>query len=192
MPAQPRAIFRIDPLSNRLAMAPRPALLALLVLLAACARTADVPTVPVGRFYGAYVGHGLSGAPTDSQLAALTPHLSDTLRGLLAAARRAHDEEARTAPVEKPSFTDGDLFSSLFEGPTRYEVLVADTSGPPYRVPVRLTYDGATPAVSWTDTALVVRENDRLVVGDIVFGGAWEFGNRGSLRKGLEQALRPN
>jgi len=102
------------------------------------------------------------------------------------------DEEASTAPGEKPSFTDGDLFSSLFEGPTRYEVLVADTSGPPYRVPVRLTYDGATPAVSWTDTALVVRENDRLVVGDIVFGGAWAFGNKGSLRKGLEQALRPH
>lgn len=168
----------------------RPALIASLVLLGACARTADVPTVPVGRFYGAYVGHGISGAPTDSQLSALTPHLSDTLRGLLAAARRVRDEEARMAPGEKPSFADGDLFSSLFEGPTRYEVLPADTSGPPYRVPVRLTYDGATPAVSWTDTALVVRENDRLVVGDIAFGGTWDFGNKGALRRGLEQALR--
>lgn len=170
-------------------MAPRAALLGFL-LLGACARRSDVPTVPVGLFYGAYVGHGVSGAPTDSQLAALAPHLSDTLHGLLAAARQAHDEDARTAPGEKPSFTDGDLFSSLFEGPTRYEVLPADTAGPPYRVPVRLTYDGATPAVTWTDTALVVRENDRLVVGDIAFGGTWDFGNKGSLRRGLEQALR--
>jgi hypothetical protein len=170
-------------------MPPRPALLALLGLLGACARTDGVLTVPVGRFYGAYVGHRISGAPTDSQLAALTPHLSDTLRGLLAAARRMHDAEARRAPGEKPSFTDGDLFSSLFEGPSRFEVLVADTSGPPYRVPVRLSYDGATPPVTWTDTALVVRENDRLVVGDIVFGGTWDFGNKGSLRRGLEQAL---
>jgi hypothetical protein len=35
-----------------------------------------------------------------------------------------------------------------------------------------------------------VRENDRLVVGDIAFGGTWDFGNKGSLRHGLEQALR--
>ena len=151
---------------------------------------ADVPTVPVGLLYGAYVGHGVSGAPTDSQLTALAPHISDTLRGLLAATRRVRDEEARASPDEKPSFADGDLLSSLFEGPSRYEVLPADTAGPPYRVPVRLTYDGTTPSVTWTDTAIVVRENDRLVVGDITFGGTWEFGNKGSLRQGLEQALR--
>jgi hypothetical protein len=37
--------------------------------------------------------------------------------------------------------------------------------------------------------ARLVHENDRLVVGDIAFGGMRDFRHKGSRRRGLEQAL---
>ena len=122
----------------------RPALaviLAALAALAACAR-ADSPAAPelpgraVRAFYAERQRLGVAGAPNAEQLAALAPLVSDTLRALLDAARRLRDAESARAPEEKPPFVEGDLFSSLFEGPTAFAV---DTSALGPRVPVRLT-----------------------------------------------------
>jgi hypothetical protein len=154
----------------------------------------------VADFYAALAAQRPSGAPTDAQRAALAPLLSAELIGLLQRADAARTAARAAAPTEKPPFTDGDMFSSLFEGPTGHEVGVpvsgADAPGGrlgDLRVPVTLTHaaDAATggKATTWTDTVLLREENGRFVVTDILFGGGWDFANKGSLLAGLRAGL---
>ncbi len=119
-------------------------------------------------FYAALASLRPSGAPADAQRAALSPLLSAELIGLLQRADAARALARAAAPTEKPPFTDGDLFSSLFEGPTGYAV------GKP---------------VTWTDTVLLREENGRFVVADIAFGGDWDFANKGSMLAALHAGL---
>ena len=105
------------------------------------------------------------------------------------------------APTEKPPFTDGDLFSSLFEGPTAFTVgkAVSAAAAPGGRlgdlqVPVDLVHTidpaagGGEPA-TWTDTVLLREENGRFVVADIAFGGGWDFANKGTMIAALRAGL---
>jgi hypothetical protein len=206
---------------------PRAALVAALILpaLAACGRT-PAPTAPaptaaapaaaeptlgatlpatapekvVADLYGALATLRPSGAPTEAQRAALAPLLSSELVGLLSRADTARATARAAAPTEKPPFTDGDLFSSLFEGPTAHAI-GAPVSGAAVpggrlgdlRVPVTLTHV-ADPAAggkstTWTDTVLLREENGRFVVADIAFGGDWDFANKGSLVAALRAGL---
>jgi hypothetical protein len=201
----------------------RAALVAALILpaLAACGRTpspaASAPAVAeptvgatlpaaapekiVADFYGALATLRPSGAPTEAQRAALAPLLSSELVGLLSRADTARATARAAAPTEKPPFTDGDLFSSLFEGPTAHEI-GTPVSGAPLpggrlgdlRVPVTLTHvadpatGGGTPT-TWTDTVLLREENGRFVVADIAFGGDWDFANKGGLVAALRAGL---
>lgn len=143
----------------------------------------------VERFYEVTIGSRLSGAPAPEALRRLTPYLSDTLSALLAQARRRHDADVARAPDEKPAFAEGDLFSSLFEGPTAVQVLATDSLGSRYRVTVRLTDNRPTPAVSWTDVVVLSPERDRPVIDDIEYGGTWDFASKGTLRANLVAAL---
>lgn len=152
------------------------------VALAACAPGgADSPAEVVAGFYRTRVAISTAGVPTPAQLDTLAPFLSAQLRLLLQEARSLHDAEAAANPDEKPSFADGDLFSSLFEGPTGFVVLANAAAGTTLRVPVELRDDRALPPVTWTDTVVVQEEGGRLVVADIVYGATWDFANRGSL-----------
>ncbi len=195
------------------------ALLAL-PLLAACGRdpsptapTADAPfadapaaALPVvapervvADFYAALASLRPSGAPTDAQRAALSPLLSAELIGLLQRADAARAVARASAPTEKPPFTDGDLFSSLFEGPTGHAVgkAVSGAGAPGGRigdllVPVTLTHatdPAAGKPTTWTDTVLLREENGRFVVADIAFGGDWDFANKGSMLAALRAGL---
>lgn len=159
-----------------------------LLIVGACQSAPSAKTV-VEQFYAAVIAGRVTGAPTAEQLASLTPYVSDTLRALLAAARQQHDADAARSPDEKPAFADGDLFSSLFEGPSAVEV-VADSARGPQRVLVtRMTYGGAEPPVTWTDRVIVTTERDRPVIDDVEYGGQWGFASKGTLRTSLESAL---
>jgi hypothetical protein len=165
------------------------------VLLGAITACAGAPqsdaTSVVEQFYAATIAGGVSGAPTPEQLATLAPYLSDTVRSLLAAARRQHDADLAREPDEKPSFVEGDLFSSLFEGPTAVEVLGDSARGPARVVTARMTYAGADPPATWTDHVVVTTERGRSVIDDIEYGGQWGFASKGSLRSSLAAALGP-
>jgi hypothetical protein len=162
---------------------------------------AAAPERVVADFYGALATLRPSGAPTEAQRAALAPLLSSELVGLLSRADTARATARAAAPTEKPPFTDGDLFSSLFEGPTAHQVgaPVSGAAVPGGRlgdltVPVTLTHvadpatGGGTPT-TWTDTVLLREENGRFVVADIAFGGGWDFANKGSLVAALRAGL---
>ena len=165
-------------------------LLLLLIPLGACQTKSSTTTV-VEQFYATTIGAQMTGAPTPEQLTTLTPYVSDTLRALLAGARRQHDADAARSPDEKPAFADGDLFSSLFEGPNAAEVVADSARGDQRVVLVRMTYRGAEPAVTWIDRVVLTTERDRPVIDDIEYGGQWGFASKGTLRKSLEAALAP-
>ncbi|MBK7348451.1 MAG: hypothetical protein IPJ95_10400 [Gemmatimonadetes bacterium] len=165
-------------------------LLPLLALLAACRPApAEAPDALVSRFYGAVIASRETGAPTAAALAAWRPMLSDTLRSLLEAARAHRDADAARAPDEKPAFAEGDLFSSLFEGPTSVTVTAVDSAPGAWRVTVLMRYAGATPEAEWTDTVQVIEQHGRRVIDDVAYGGTWDFASQGRLRRALASAL---
>lgn len=162
----------------------------LLALGAACSESpADSPVAVVTSLYGLLHERGTTGAPSPAELEVLLPLLSDSLATLLKGARALHDADARRTPNGKPSFADGDLFSSLMEGPSSLKVERVRQVDGTHLLPVRFTYNEGGQPESWIDTVVVVRERDRFVVADVRYGGEWEFANRGSLLESLSLAL---
>lgn len=167
--------------------------LLLLFAVAACGHQDRTgPAAPVRQLYEALIDQRVTGAPSTGQLAAITPFLDTELRHLLDSARAVRDAAAATYPDEKPPFAEGDLFTSLDEGPTAFTLQREVAAGASYRVPVRFRDERPSPPFEWTDTVVVREEAGRLVVGDVIYGGTWDFANRGSLmgllREGLNSA----
>jgi len=164
--------------------------LASLVVLAGCqAVSAPSATAVVQDFYRATIAGHVTGAPTAAQLTTLAPYLSDTLRALLVSARKRNEADAARAPDEKPSFADGDLFSSLFEGPNAVEVLTDSARGPDRVASVRMTNGAANPPVTWIDHVVLIHQRGRYVIDDVEYGGQWDFASKGTLRSTLVTAL---
>lgn len=159
-------------------------------LAAACAPAdQDSPAGVVAGLYAVLIDSTVTGAPRGGQLAAMAPYLSAELRGLLDEAAALRDAEAAAHPDEKPPFAEGDLFTSLFEGPTGMVILADAQGSASRRVVVQLSDDRSAPAATWTDTVVVVEEEGRLVVADVLYGGTWDFANRGSLLETLHGGL---
>jgi hypothetical protein len=172
----------------------RRALLALgvIVIAASCDRRPrnDASGV-VTRLYETLDRLGVDGAPTAQQLDAITPFVSKELHDLLHDADALREAEQKRAPDEKPAFAEGDLFTSLFEGPSSFEV-ASDTAGPNgiHVVRMNFTLSGAPTPLQWSDRVVVNSEGGRLVVTDVLYDGDWPFANKGSLLGSLRAALR--
>lgn len=144
------------------------------------------PTDVVFKFYATYqsLGH-IGGLPPDAELAKLAPFFTPRLRGLIAGARRVQTEFARDHPDEKPPFVDGDMFSSLFEGFTTFEVgRVTKLPHGAYRVEVRFSHRDeahATAVTSWKDAVLLLPSQGSLKIDDFEFLGEWPFAQKGRL-----------
>ena len=154
------------------------------LLLSGCAAT-RTPTGVVERFYAERIDSKMTGAPTPAELETVAPYLTPELRGLLADANTLREREAAAAPDEKPPFADGDLFSSLFEGPTAFQVTKDAARGSDHLVTVRFTYE----TVTWEDVVVVAPEDDGWAIADVEYLGDWEFAPRGTLRSNLQHAL---
>ena len=166
--------------------------LVLAACLAAAGCGASEPASPAdvaARLYRTLFEERVTGAPTRDQLRRLEPFLSDTLRALLAAADRMREADLRHYPDQKPSFAEGDLFSSLFEWPSSFRV-AEEQPGEPYRVRMLFTYNFEGVSTSWFDDLVLIQERGRWVIDDIEYGGEWGFAAQGSLRSNLELAVR--
>ena len=163
----------------------------LIPLLGSCGKPAVTPAGAVERFYTLRIKSKVSGAPTAEELKVFAPYLSEELRGLLEQARKRHDDDVARTPSDKPAFADGDLFSSLFEGPNSFKIGADEVTGDLHRISVQLAYNRQQPVVSWTDKAVVKSENGKPVIADIEYGGNWEFSNKGTLVSMLKNALTP-
>lgn len=164
-------------------------------LLAACQTPAASPsaaaaTAVVDSLYQARKPFQANGAPTTTDLDIMRRWLSVELATLLHQADSVRSAEAAANPDEKPAFADGDLFTSLFEGPTGFEVMPAESiSVGKFRVPVHFTFRDSTANTLWTDTVLVITEGGKPVVHDVQYGGSWDFANHGALLPTLHAAL---
>ncbi len=143
------------------------------------------------RFYQIYLKWRGDGVPAGERLAAYRPVVSPALFGLLERARAAEDAYARKTRGDSPPLVEGDLFTSLFEGATRFRVSECHTRGPEATCRVALTHlaAGGGKPVEWTDTAALVKEAGGWRVSDIAYGGTWEFMHAGRLVGVLEAAV---
>ena len=160
-------------------------LLLLLPLLAACGAKPKVePAAVVEGFYAQLLSLPISGAPDSEQVARITPLFSDSLIAELQRARRISDSARTAYPDEKPPFAEGDLFTSLFEGPTSFFVM-GTRDGPPTAVLVHFEHREGNTSVNWVDTIYVAPHDQSWVITDVAYGGTWPMANKGRLSTNL-------
>jgi hypothetical protein len=160
----------------------------LLLLAATPACAQDAVTEAANAFYSASMGsRALSGGgiPDAASRARYQPLLMPRLGKALAGAAAA---EARFAAKNKasPPLIEGDIFSSLFEGPTAFKLGACRGDDKIQRCAVALTRQnpGQKP-VSWTDT-LVLANSGGWKVDDIAYDANFAFGNTGTLSEMLK------
>lgn len=136
------------------------------------------PEILVKRFYEVCLETRPSGLPTEAELKILLPYFSFELTALFVSARKYQADYRKRHPDDKPPLIEGDLFSSLFEGPTGFEVGPVEEMDQRSKVTVRFSYvDPNAPkdVFRWKDAVIVRRRGNRLVIEDIEFLGDWPF-----------------
>ena len=91
----------------------------------------------------------LYGLPTDAQLQRLSSHLTPELHDLIQIVRTIQQDQIRNHSDEKPYSLENDLFSSLSEGVTSWEL-----DDEPNALTVEITQTNTAPKqrpVTWTD-----------------------------------------
>jgi hypothetical protein len=172
-----------------------PALLAAAILGAAGlgAATVAAPADRVSSFLRAYRRLGFSGLPNAREERALAPYLSPRLREMMARAQAEQTRFAAANPGEKPPLVEGDLFSSLFEGPTSFTVGETRSEGGRAVVTVVFSYADPVskpPPFSWKDHFLLVQIGGRWLLDDVEYLGGWGFAQKGRLAEALEDVAR--
>ena len=138
------------------------------------------------RFYTTLLKVKPLGLPSDAQWKKLAPFFNGQIRAAVAKSRRQEAAFVKQHPGEVPPFSDGDLFSSLFEGPTSFAVGSVKQKGDAFLVPIALTYRQGKEHTEWTDQLVLTQEPPQgWQVNDIRFGGKWAFKSSGSLRRTL-------
>jgi hypothetical protein len=136
------------------------------------------PESVVDQFYAAWFESRPDGLPDATAMQRLSPFLSPHLRELFVHAEAAQSAFMEQQPDEKPPLIEGNLFSSLFEGPHEYKVAGMEEHDGNARVMVDFTYaDPQHPdqKVQWQDAVLLVRDGDAWRIDDIEYLGNWEF-----------------
>lgn len=176
----------------------RNAVLALLfaVPLAACGEKASVAdaTPAASAFYDIVLSEKQGGVPEPDMRARLRTVISPELDSLLAQASEAERRHTARTNNSEPPYLQGDIFSSLFEGATAYEVGACtvendETVG----CAVSLSHEGEGGPVEWTDHVLIVisgkGETRTFLVDDVAYGGEWDFASRGTLKATLRAVI---
>ena len=142
------------------------------------------PASATRQFLQAYQPLASAGVPKPPQLAAVLPHLHPGLRQTL----EAVSAQQAASRCEGPPAIQGDLVTSLFEGPNAFQVLACQIRTGAARCGVRFTYRGTPEGVHWTDAFELRLLNDRWLVEDVVQGASWSAKSRLSGR--LAEASR--
>ncbi|AVF33867.1 lipoprotein [Rahnella sikkimica] len=145
------------------------------------------------QFYDFRIKQGGSGVPDSGQLAAYRPYLSTALYASLLKAQSQPKVDIASSPNEKAGAGsgDGDIFSSLFDGPTSASVDSASTipNTDARNIPLRVTFtrekDKAA-TTQWKDEVLMVREGKCWTVDDVRYMANLDFASSGTLRQVLE------
>ena len=144
------------------------------------------PTAVARVFYSELRRLGVSGLPGEQAWMKLKPFCSESLGGLLELAVKEQVEFIERHPDEKPPWIEGDLFSSLFEGPRQFSTGAAKISGETAEVVVECSHTEGGDTVKWSDVLLLVREGGKWLIDDVSYGGTWDFANSGTLKEALD------
>jgi hypothetical protein len=143
------------------------------------------------RFLKWHQSAAARGAPDAQALKALQPVLTPALHCLLQQADVLRSAIAKARPDEKPPFVEGDMFSSLWEGPSAFRIASVESQRHTARVLVRFVHApgaGQAPVV-WQDALHLQRTASGWRVADVEYLGKWDFAQKGRLRAGLVAAL---
>jgi hypothetical protein len=142
-------------------------------------------------FYKTYLTIQSGGIPDAPTRAKLAPRLSDGLNRLLVEADKAEERHAKATKGEEPPLAEGDIFTSLFEGASQYDVKSCMVEQATAICAVALSADdGKGGKVEWTDQAILVRAGAGWRLDDVKYGGTWEFGFHGTLRQVLQELIQ--
>jgi hypothetical protein len=171
---------------------------ALLVLVSAPAFGADsfsTPDAVVRAFYKTYFSQRVYDIPDATHRAAFKPLLTAELLSLLALAEEAEARYAKkNAKEPAPPLFEGDLFSSMVEGATsvtritceRQEKSAVCTTTLHRLEETRTKGQVKDDDLTWKDRLLLVRTAGGWRIDDLEYGGHWEFGPKGDLKKTLK------
>ena len=136
------------------------------------------PASATRQFLQAYQPLASAGVPKPPQLTALLKHLHPALRQTL----EAVSTQQAASHCEGPPAIQGDLVTSLFEGPNAFQVLACRIRTGAATCPVRFIYRGTPDGVRWTDEIELRLWSDRWVVTDVTQGAPWSPKSRLSSR----------
>lgn len=147
----------------------------------------------VTRFYQVHQASSQDGIPDAKLRAKYEPYVSPELDKLLADGDGAESRYA-AANKDSPPLVEGDLFSPNFEGVTRFTIGSCATDATGGHCTARLTYDASQDhpkgkPLEWTDMVRLVKTPSGWRVDDIAYGGSWDFGNHGTLKAVLKDAI---
>ena len=154
---------------------------------APAAPAAQSPGAAVVDFMTMHQRLGNSGLPDAGSMNAYDAFVCPSLGAALRDAR-VHQEQFRASnPGEKPPMVEGDLFSSLFEGPDSYSAAGSKIEGVRASVTMDLRHGEGSAATSWQDTVLLELDDGIWCISDVQYGGKWPSANRGRLSESLKQ-----
>ncbi len=175
----------------------RPAL-ALMLVLAAMPVAAQAPgaSVAADNFYKAWLMPPRSnGLPSPAARTRLAPLFSARLSQLVGQAVAA-DASFRTTNRFAPSLMEGDLFSSLLDGPASYRIGACTGTDMAQRCriqfhrPPELKASGPARPADWGDDLLLVNEGGNWKVDDVDYRGGFAYGNTGLLSQALAMVIK--
>lgn len=147
----------------------------------------------VTGFYQVHQASSQDGIPDANLRAKYEPYISPELDKLLADGD-AVESRYTAANKDSPPLMEGDLFSPNFEGVTRFRVGSCVTDATGGHCAALLSYDASQDhskdkPLEWTDTVRLVKTPAGWRVDDIAHGGSWDFGNHGTLKAILKDAI---
>ena len=148
---------------------------------------AQSPEAAVVDFLTMHQHLGNSGLPDAGSMSAYGAFLCPSLTSALRDARVRQEQFRASHPDEKPPLVEGDLFSSLFEGPESYSAAESRIEGSRARVTMDLRHGEGGGATSWQDTVVLELDDGIWCISDVEYGGKWPFANRGRLSETLKQ-----
>lgn len=143
--------------------------------------------IAVRSFYATVLTFRESGIPSRAEIRRLKPLVSRNLLSLLEKAWKAESLYARRTKGVVPPLVESRLFFSLFEGASRLQAVMPESSG---TCLVELVYDDDQNPVLWNDLVFLVRVGSRWVVDDIAFRGEWAFMDKGRLQDTLRTVIQ--
>lgn len=124
---------------------------------------------------------GNSGLPQRADMGAYDAFLCPSLAQAVRAAQVRQEVAKAERPDEKPPYVEGDLFSSLFEGPDEFEAADSIVEGDRARVEIAMSAGRGDQARRWKDTVELRLDDGIWCLDDVAYGGDWPFANKGRL-----------